>query len=103
MTGSADRLTRLRRRLTTELAPERLEISDDSNHHVGHAGARGGGHFTVHIVSRAFTDKTLLERHRMIYALLEDMMRDDIHALSIQAHSPDEFNARNDDSIRTDS
>ena len=88
---AADRLMRIRERLTASLTPEQLEISDDSHLHVGHAGARGGaGHFTVRIVAQAFKDKPLLERHRMIYDLLHDMMQSEIHALSIQARSPDE-------------
>lgn len=92
MTMAADRLTRLRERLTASLTPEKLEISDDSHLHVGHAGARGGaGHFTVRIVAQAFNGKPLIERHRMIYDLLRDMMHGEIHALSIQARSPDEL------------
>jgi len=92
MTMAADRLTRLRERLTASLTPEKLEISDDSHLHVGHAGARGGaGHFTVRIVAQAFKGKPLIERHRMIYDLLRDMMHSEIHALSIQARSPDEL------------
>jgi BolA protein len=94
MTIATDRLSRMRERLTASLKPEQLEISDDSHKHIGHAGARGGGgHFEVRIVSKAFHDKTLLERHRMIYDLLHDMMHCEIHALSIQARSPDELQA----------
>jgi BolA protein len=93
--GTTDRVSRLRERLTDNLAPQQLEVSDDSHQHIGHAGARGGGgHFTVRIVAQAFADKTLLERHRMIYDLLRDMMHSEIHALSIQAHSPDELHHR---------
>ena len=88
------RMQRMRERLTAELQPQQLEISDDSHLHVGHAGARGGaGHFTVHIVAQAFAGKPLIERHRMIYDLLQDMMHSEIHALSIQARSPEEFRA----------
>jgi BolA protein len=90
--GTTDRVSRLRERLADSLAPQQLEVSDDSHQHIGHAGARGGGgHFTVRIVAQAFADKTLLERHRMIYDLLRDMMHSEIHALSIHAHSPDEL------------
>jgi BolA protein len=86
-------MNRLRERLIASLAPEQLDIIDDSRKHAGHAGARGGGHFTVHIVAQAFTGKPLLERHRMIYDLLQDMMHTEIHALSIQARSPAELQA----------
>lgn len=89
----AERMNRLRERLIASLAPEQLDIIDDSRKHAGHAGARGGGHFTVHIVAQGFTGKPLLERHRMIYDLLQDMMHTEIHALSIQARSPAELQA----------
>ena len=56
------------------------------------AGAReGGGHFTVSIVSRHFTGTSLLQRHRMVYGALQDLLPGEIHALSIKAFSPEEF------------
>ncbi|MEJ2652262.1 MAG: BolA family transcriptional regulator [Gammaproteobacteria bacterium] len=89
-----ERMLRIRERLTAKLQPLQLEIVDDSHSHAGHAGARGGaGHFTIHIVAQGFADKTLIERHRMIYDLLQDMMHSEIHALSIQARSPSELQA----------
>ncbi len=82
----------IEQRLRTALAPESLEIIDDSAAHAGHAGARDGGHFTVGVVSAAFAGKTLIQRHRLIYAALADLMRRDIHALSInKAQAPDEI------------
>lgn len=87
-----DRVAMIRERLTSAFAPSTLDIQDDSAKHAGHVGARsGGGHFNVHIVAAAFTGKPLIERHRMVYAALGDALRENvIHALSIQAKSPDE-------------
>ena len=74
------------------LKPEHIEIQDDSASHAGHAGAKsGGGHFFLTIVSDAFAGQATLARHRAIYDLLGDMMQKQIHALSIKAHTPDEF------------
>ncbi|MBK8182379.1 MAG: BolA family transcriptional regulator [Candidatus Competibacteraceae bacterium] len=85
------RVTLIEERLRTALAPERLEIVDDSAAHAGHAGAREGGHFTIRIVTTAFAGKTLIQRHRLIHAAVADLMRREIHALSIQkAQTPDE-------------
>lgn len=85
------RVALLEERLRSALAPDSLEIIDESAAHAGHAGAREGGHFTVRIVSTAFAGKTLIQRHRLIYAALVDLMRRDIHALSIsKAKTPDE-------------
>ena len=86
-----DRISAIRDRLTAALAPQQLEIVDDSHKHAGHAGARGGGHFSVTIVAAVFNGKGLVERHRMIYAALNDLMQqNEVHALSIQARTPDE-------------
>lgn len=85
------RVDMIRERMTRELAPEQLEITDDSHLHVGHAGAAGGaGHFTVRIVSEKFNDLKPIERHRMVYQAVGDMMPAEIHALSITAITPEE-------------
>jgi len=52
--GTEDRVTRIHARLTEVLAPSALEIIDDSHLHAGHAGAAGGGHYRVRIVSARF-------------------------------------------------
>ncbi len=80
-----DRISLMRARLTEALSPDYLEITDDSDKHIGHAGAQsGGGHFTVHIKSVAFEGKSLITSHRLIYQALGDMMKKEIHALKIQ-------------------
>lgn len=82
---------RIREKLQA-LAPQRLEIEDESAQHAGHAGAQsGGGHYQLLIVSPAFAGKTKVARHRLVYAALGDMMHKEIHALSIQALDPDEL------------
>lgn len=85
------RITMIRERLIAALSPIKVDIIDDSHKHAGHAGARGGGgHFTVTIVADAFEGKGLLQRHRMVYAALGNAMQSEIHALSIQAYTPQE-------------
>ena len=86
------RVAQIEQRLRAALAPLRLDIVDDSARHAGHAGAResGGGHYNVTIVSAAFAGKNLIERHRLVYGALGELMHKDIHALSVQALSPDE-------------
>ena len=72
------------------LEPSRVEIADDSARHAGHAGASGGGHYRLTIVSPRFAGCTTMQRHRLIYEALGAMMRGEIHALSIKALAPDE-------------
>ena len=85
-----DRVALIDARLRRALAPEEMQISDDSAAHAGHPGAREGGHFRVLIVSRAFAGKSLLERHRLVYSAVQDLLPGEIHALSIKALTPQE-------------
>jgi BolA protein len=77
-------------RLRAELAPLALSIRDDSAQHVGHAGAREGGHFHVAVVSDRFTGLQRLARHRLVYHCLSDLIQRGIHALAIDARAPGE-------------
>jgi BolA protein len=87
----SERVALIDERLRSALAPDSLEIIDDSAAHAGHAGAREGGHFTVYITSTAFAGKTLVQRHRLVYAAVADLMSGEIHALSIaKARTPNE-------------
>ena len=86
------RVETIRTRLVAALAPDALEIEDESHRHAGHAGARDGrGHFRVRIVSAAFEGRNAIARHRAIYAALGDLMQTDIHALAIDARTPEEI------------
>ena len=74
------------------LAPESIEVEDDSAQHAGHEGAKGGGgHYSVTLVSPQFAGKPLQARHRMVYAALGPLMHREIHALAIRAYAPDEI------------
>ena len=79
----------LRERLAS-LAPLAIEIIDDSALHAGHAGAGQGGHYRLRIVADAFSGKSTVARHRLVYAALGELMRSRIHALSIKALAPEE-------------
>ena len=86
----SDRVALIEQRLRAALDPAHLAIVDDSAAHAGHAGAREGGHFTVHIAAAAFAGKTPIQRHRLVHAAVADLMRREIHALSIRAWTPEE-------------
>jgi BolA protein len=82
----------IHRRLSEALAPSRIDLVDQSAQHAGHAGARpeGESHFRVAVVAQAFAGKSRIERQRMVYAALDDLMASDVHALSIVALTPAE-------------
>ena len=86
-----DRVERIRARLEAALAPLELEVRDDSAAHAGHAGARDGrGHYAVRVRAACFAGEPRIARHRRVNALLADMFKKDIHALSITALAPGE-------------
>lgn len=81
----------LRERLAP-LAPTLVDIQDDSAEHAGHAGAAaGGGHFSLTIVSKAFSGQSRLARHRAVLDRVGDLIPHPVHALAIQAYAPEEF------------
>lgn len=87
----AQRPQAIRERLEAVFGPADLDIVDESHRHAGHAGAADGrGHFRLRLVSSRFAGLPPLARHRAVYAALGELMQTDIHALSIDARTPDE-------------
>jgi BolA protein len=85
-------VTELIREKLAALAPESIDIQDESAQHAGHAGAQsGGGHYAVTLVSAQFSGKPLQARHRLVYSALGSLMHKEIHALAIRAYAPDEI------------
>jgi BolA protein len=84
--------TEMLRRLNSALQPTRIELTDDSEQHRGHGGYNPAGesHFSLNIESPAFAGKSRVERQRLIYAALGDLMHERVHALSIRASAPEE-------------
>jgi BolA protein len=82
--------TEMLRRLNSALSPTRIELTDDSEKHRGHAGYNPAGesHFTLEIESEAFAGRSRVERQRMVYKALGDLMQDRVHALQIKARAP---------------
>lgn len=82
-----DRLSLIRTRLINNLAPTFLEVIDESDDHIGHAGHRlggGGSHFAIAISAESLKGLSRVEAHRKVYSLFEDMMPEPIHALRIK-------------------
>ncbi len=83
---------RIRTKLTDGLHPRTLDIVDESAKHAGHAGHLPGGetHFDVMVVSSSFAGRSRVARHRLVYRLLADELRDGVHALALTTLTPDE-------------
>ncbi|HEX2530884.1 MAG TPA: BolA family protein [Burkholderiaceae bacterium] len=85
------RYDRILTRLNETFAPSECQLSDESEAHAGHAGAASGrGHYRLRIVSNRFEGQNRMSRHRLVYDCLGDMMRTDIHALTVTALAPSE-------------
>lgn len=84
--------TEMLRRLHSALSPTRVELTDDSEKHRGHGGYNptGESHFTLEIETEAFAGRSRVERQRMVYKALGDLMHDRVHALQIRARAPGE-------------
>lgn len=80
------------RRLEGALSPIRLELQDDSDQHRGHAGHDGLGesHFSLEIVSAAFAGQNRVQRQRLVFKALGDLLQTKVHALQIKAGAPGE-------------
>ena len=86
-----DRATLIREELVSRFNPAELLVKDQSHLHAGHEGAKDGrGHFDVTIVSDIFEGQSRIQRHRMVYDALTELLATDIHALRIRALTPSE-------------
>ena len=89
--NQAPTAAQLQQRLQQVLQPSQLEVIDESHQHHGHAGANGtgfGSHFRVRITAGAFAGKSAVARHRLVYDALQDFMDQGLHALAIEAQTP---------------
>jgi BolA protein len=87
-------VAKIRERLERVFAPLALHIEDESALHAGHEGAKsGGGHYRVRLVSQKFDGLARVTRHRLVYDALQDLMKREVHALSLVLLAPHEDGA----------
>ena len=72
--------------------PEQIKNYIAAGMQCTHLSVEGDGqHFQATIVSPAFAGKRLIQRHQLVYAVLGERMREEIHALSMKTLTPEEF------------
>ena len=81
----------IKKRLEKKLNLIHFEIKDFTGRHLNHKLRDGGFHLETIIVSDDFTDKTLIERHRVVYDAMGELMKHEIHALSMKTLTRDEW------------
>ena len=79
-------------RLQAALAPERLEVVDESERHRGHGGFREGEptHFRVLVRAERLAGLGRLAQQRAVYAAVGDLMGAPIHALALDVGARDD-------------
>ena len=68
-----------------------FNLIDDSYKHINHKKDTQGKHFRLLIVSDDFIKLNLIKRHQLIYNLLSDMLKTEIHALSMKLLTSEEY------------
>ena len=76
-----------------------FEVKDFTGRHLNHEQHDGGFHLEAVIVSENFINKSLIERHKLIYAALGDLLKHEIHAFSMKTLTPDEWENKKNESI----
>ena len=78
--------------MTEAFGPTALDVVDDSAQHAGHAGASAGGetHYTIRMVSAAFTGQSRVSRSRSVHAHLGQEFATGLHALTLVLRAPGE-------------
>ncbi len=81
-----DRAEEIRQKLESVFEPEALEVLDESEQHIGHAGYQPGGqsHFRVRISAKTFAEMSRIERHRAVHGALGMDLMGQIHALALE-------------------
>ena len=84
-------INEIENKLKKELLPIEFGLWDESEEHIGHTGnIGGGGHFYLRVVSTKFCNLKRIDRHKLVYKILEGYIPDKIHAISVLALTPDE-------------
>ena len=77
--------------LESKIKINHIDIKDLTKKHINHIGYDGGGHYKVTIISNDFKNITLIKRHKMIYSILDSMIKKEIHALSLKTLTLKEY------------
>lgn len=84
--------TNIREKLIAYFNPPVLNIIDESHFHIHHneGGKRQGTHFKVEIVSDIFQGMKQIDRHKLVYHVLDEELKMGVHALSMNLKTPEE-------------
>ena len=82
---------RIKNKLVSDIDLAEISVINQSHLHKGHDGYSPNSHFSVKVISDQFKGKSRIERHKMVYNSLSELIESEIHALKIKALTPAEF------------
>ena len=82
---------KIEQKLVEQIDLHHFELKDFTGRHLSHKQHDGGFHLEAVIVSDTFINKTLIERHKLIYTALGDLLKHEIHAFSMKTLTQEEW------------
>ena len=82
---------KIEQKLVEQIDLHHFELKDFTGRHLSHKQHDGGFHLEAVIVSDTFINKTLIERHKLIYTALGDLLNHEIHAFSMKTLTQEEW------------
>ena len=90
---------KVEQKLTDNLELLHFEVKDFTGRHLNHEQHDGGFHLEAIIVSENFINKSLIDRHKLIYTALGELLKHEIHAFSMKTLTPDEWESKKNEPI----
>ena len=81
----------IQHKLTAAFQPIHLDIINESHRHATRAS---NSHFHITLVSHVFNEQSLLTRHRAVNKVLADELAGEVHALTLNTLTPNEWAAK---------
>ena len=83
--------TIISKKISDKITVDFIKIFDYTMEHENHATFEGNFHLSMTLVSPDFEGMSLIERHQLVYKLVDEYMPHEIHALTMKTHTPEEY------------
>ena len=83
--------TIISKKISETISVDFIKIFDYTAQHENHATFEGNFHLSMILVSPDFEGMSLIERHQLVYRVVDEYMHDEIHALTMKTYTPEEY------------
>ena len=83
--------TIISKKISETISVDFIKIFDYTAQHENQATFEGNFHLSMILVSPDFEGMSLIERHQLVYRVVDENMHDEIHALTMKTHTPEEY------------